>query len=103
MDEPLAPAPTVPADRSRILLLFVLAGLALVALARVVAFAGNLSRVPSDQMMPDIFYLTGYLAMAGGMAAAAVWHRNLSGGARVALLIGAGYFLFTGGALFTVR
>src|SRR5207247_356072 len=88
-----------PSDLHRPLWLAALAGLGLVAAARGVSFWANHGRIAGDQMLPDLLYLVGYVGFAAALGLVSALSRSLSPGARVGLLIGAAYFLFTGSAL----
>jgi hypothetical protein len=71
-------------------------GIALICLGSLVSFFGYMGDLDGEDVAPAVFVVFGTIALALGLALAAVLQRGLSMGVRVALLLGAGYFAASG-------
>lgn len=96
---PQASTPTEETDRSRVWWLLAIVGLAAISVARILLFFNSYSKLAGDQTLPSTLYLVGDIGLVAGLALSSLLHRHLSWGARAALLLGACYFLFSGGSL----
>lgn len=73
-------------------------GVGLLCLARLFAFFTYVGDLDGEDVAPAIFSVFGVIALAIGLALAAVLQRGLSTPVRVALMLGAGYFALSGDA-----
>ena len=71
-------------------------GIALLCLGSLVRFFAVIDDIPDEQVAAALFAILGVIALAIGLALAAILPRGvpLALGLRVALLLGAGYFAF---------
>jgi hypothetical protein len=71
-------------------------GVGLICLGTLVSFFTYMGDLDGEDVAPALFGVFGTIALAVGLALAAVLQRGLSTGIRVALLLGAGYFAVSG-------
>lgn len=71
-------------------------GVGLICLGSLIAFFTYMGDLDGEDVAPALFGVFGTIALALGLALAAVLQRGLSMGVRVALLLGAGYFAVSG-------
>lgn len=81
---------------------FVLAGLALVGLGTLLAFANDVDEVADEDVLPAVLRGVGTLAVAGGLACAGLFARELALTLRTALVIAGAYFLLAGSSVSTL-
>lgn len=80
----------------------VIIGLGLVGLGTVLAFAMDLDEVPDEDVGPALLRGLGTLAVAGGLAGAGLFARELALTIRTALVIAGAYFLLAGSSVSTL-
>lgn len=71
-------------------------GIGLICLGTLISFFTYMGDLDGEDVAPALFGVFGGIALAVGLALAAVLQRGLSTGIRVALLLGAGYFAVSG-------
>lgn len=71
-------------------------GIGLLCLARLVGFFAVVNALPNAQVAPGLFAVLGAIGLSAGLTLAAVLQRGLSVPARVALLLGGGFFAVVG-------
>jgi hypothetical protein len=73
-------------------------GIGLLCLAKLFAFFTYVGDLDGEDVAPAVFSVFGAIALAVGLALAAVMQRGLSTAVRAALILGAGYFAMSGDA-----
>lgn len=68
------------------------AGVGLLCLAHLLRFFVLVDDIPDEQVAPSLLGILGVIALAAGLALAALLQRGLTVPWRIALLLGAGYF-----------
>lgn len=81
---------------------FVIVGLLLVGLGTVVAFVSDVQDLPDGEMLPAILRGVGTLAVAGGLAGAGLFGRELALAIRTALVVAGSYFLLAASSVSTL-
>ena len=92
--------PQAPRDAAHPGLFWVVAaiGIGLLCLGRLLAFFTYVGDLDGEDVAPAVFGVFGILALATGLALAAVLQRGLSTPVRAALMLGAGFFALSGDA-----
>jgi hypothetical protein len=73
-------------------------GVGLLCLGRLIAFFSYMGDLDGEDVAPAVFGVFGVIALAVGLALAAVMQRGLSTAVRAALILGAGFFAMSGDA-----
>lgn len=73
-------------------------GIGLLCLGRLISFFSYMGDLDGEDVAPAIFNVFGTIALAVGLALAAVMQRGLSTAVRTALILGAGFFAMSGDA-----
>lgn len=100
---PVAPAEPAPSDAPArrpsggAFWIVAVVGIGLLCLAQVIQFFTYINDLDGEDVAPAIFGVFGTVALAIGLALAALLQRDLSAPVRAALLLGAGYFAASGG------
>ena len=81
---------------------FVIIGMLLVGLGTLVAFANDIDEVQDEDVIPAVLRGVGTLAVAGGLAMAGLFARELALTLRTALVIAGAYFLLAGSTVSTL-
>lgn len=102
--DPLRDAPPRPAEVARhdpppatpgMFWILAAAGIGVLLLAHLIHYLAVLDDIPDEQVAPGLFAIIGLSLLCVGLALAALLQRGLSVPARIALLLGSGYFAMT--------
>jgi hypothetical protein len=99
--EPSPPAPPAAHEAAHAGTFWLVAaiGVGLLCLGHLVEFFTVVGDLDGKDVAPALFVVFGGIALAAGLALAALLQRGLSTPVRAALLLGAGYFASSGGGL----